>query len=72
MLGKENNTDNRHLIYKILQWKKQGSFYALNDISDRVKLLQLTNSIASVNHTVVICGKWIFDSNFKIYLPLSV
>ena len=68
MLGKENNTDNRHLIYKILQWKKQGSFYALNDICNHVTFLQLMASIGNSNITVSIVGKWTLIQNIrKIY-----
>ena len=51
---------------------KRGIFYALNDISDHVTLLQLMDYIENVNNTVSIFGKCIFDSNYKKYLPLLV
>ena len=57
MLDKENNIGGYCLRYKIIQYKNQGSLGALNDISDCVTLLQLMDSIFSVNSSVSIVGK---------------
>ena len=72
MLDKEKKIVNQRLRLNIIQWKNQGIFYSLNYISDHVTLFQLIDSIVNVNHAVSIVGKWVFDSNFNKYLPLSV
>ena len=42
-------------------WKKNYAFDILNDISEDVTLVQLTESPGNVNHAISIVGNWIFD-----------
>ena len=51
---------------------KQGSFNILHDISENVTLVHLMETFVNVNHGVSIVGYWIFDSNYKFSLPLTI
>ena len=50
--------------------QKTGEFDILYDIRDHVTLVQLVYTSGNVNHAVSIIGCWIYDSNYKIELPL--
>ena len=50
--------------------KKTGEFDISNDISNHVVLVQLIVTAVNVNHVVSITGCRIYDSNYKIALPL--
>ena len=52
--------------------EKQGSFDILHEISENITLLQLMDSVGTVNHAVIIVGYWIFESNYKKELPLTL
>ena len=56
----------------IIRWfnEKTGEYYIFNYISDHVTLVQLVETSVNVNHAVSITGCWIYDSNYKISLPL--
>ena len=51
--------------YNLTTWKKNDAFDILNDISEDVTLVQLTDSLVYVNHAISILGNWIFDSNYE-------
>ena len=51
---------------------KKGQFEILHDISENVTLVLIMDSVGNVNHEVIIVGYWIFDSNFKKALPLTL
>ena len=72
ILYKESDIVGQRLRYKTIKWKNQGSFDALNDISDHVTLSKLMYLIENANNTMSIVVKWIFYSNFNKYLLLSV
>ena len=44
----------------------------MNNISKHVTLVQLIDLLGNVNHALIVVGKWIYDSNYKIDLPLSI
>ena len=71
MIDQARKFGEQHLRYKLEQWKKTGTFYILNNISEYVTLAQLLDSLDNVNHAVSAVGKWIFDSNYKKDLPLN-
>ena len=48
-----------------MKYKKKGYYDILKDISENVTLLQLTDSLGNLNHTISVVGYWIFDSNNK-------
>ena len=72
LADRERNKSEQRICHKLEQWKKTGSYYILNNISDYVTLVQLMDSLGNMNHAVSIFGKWIFDYNYKKYLPLSI
>ena len=43
-----------------------------HDISDNVSLVQLMDSVVNINHAVSIVSYFIFDSNYKKALPLTL
>ena len=55
----------QNLRYNLTIWKKNDTFYILNDISEYFTLVQLMHSIGNMNHAISIVGHWIFDSNYK-------
>ena len=44
-------------------WHKNYAFYILKNIGEYVTLVQLMDSLGSVNHAISRVGYWIFDSN---------
>ena len=64
--------DDQRLHYNIHKLIKQGSFEILHDISENVTLVQLMETGGNVNDAVSIVGYWIFDSNYKFALPLTI
>ena len=47
MLDQVINIGEQHLRYKLEKWKKTGTFYILNNISEYVKLVQLIHSLVN-------------------------
>ena len=43
----------------------------LEDISENVTLVKLTDSLGNVNHAISVVGNWIFDSNYEKALVLN-
>ena len=52
--------------------EERDSFDFLDNISEHVTLVQLMDSLGNVNNSVSVLGKWIFDSNYKKSLPLTI
>ena len=50
-----------NLGYNLTIWKKKDDFDILNNISENVTLVQLTESQGNVNHAIIIVGHWVFD-----------
>ena len=71
MIDRERNKGEQCLRYDINKWKIKGFFDIFNDISKNFSLVQLVGGNGDTNHAVSIVGKWIFDSNYKISLPLT-
>ena len=61
----------QNLQYNLTIRKKNDDFDILNDISEDVTLVQLTESLGNLNHAISIVGYWIFDSNYKKALCLT-
>ena len=72
MVDKEKNKVKQRLCFKLWIWKKKGSFYILNNISNHVTLVQFMDSIGNVNHAVIVVKKCTFDSNYEKSLPLTI
>ena len=71
MSEKVRNPGEQRLHCNIKKWKKS-QFKILHDISENVTLVQLMDSAGNVNHAVSIVGYWIFDSNYKQALSLTL
>ena len=52
--------------------KNQGSFEIIHDIRENVTLVQLIFTVGDVNHALSIFGYWIFNSNYKKALLLTL
>ena len=66
------NPGDQNLHYNIKKCIKQGVFDILHDISEKITLVQIMDSVINVNHAVSIFGYWIFDSRYKKTLPLTL
>ena len=49
-----------------------GNFDILNNISERVTLVKLMDSLGNVNHAVSLVWEWISDSNYEKDLLLTI
>ena len=43
--------------------EETGTFDILNNISEYVTLVKLMYSVGNVNHSLIMVGEWLFDSN---------
>ena len=66
MKDQVRNLGDHRLHYNIYKRIKQGSFYILCDIREKVSLVKFMENVCNVNHALSIVGDWIFDSNCKI------
>ena len=62
----------QNLRYNLTIWKKNDEFDILNDIIKYVTLVQLMDSRVNVNYAISIVGHWIFHSNYKYGLCLTL
>ena len=44
----------------------------MNIICEHVALVQLMESLRNVDYAVSVVGKWIFNSNYRKSLPLTI
>ena len=52
MKDKLRQKGKRNLICNLNKWKKKGAFDILNDISENVTLVQLMDTLGTVNHAI--------------------
>ena len=57
MLYQARNFVEQYIRYKMEQCNKTGTFEILNNISEDVTLVQLTDSLGNVNYAVSVAGK---------------
>ena len=55
----------KHIICKLEQWRKTDTFDILNNISEYVTLVQLMDSVVTVNHAVGVVVKCVSYSDYK-------
>ena len=72
LLDKARKFGEQQLRYKLETWNKTGTFYIMNNISERVTVVQLMDSLGSVKHALSVVGKWIFDSYYEKSLMLTI
>ena len=60
------------VYYSLREYKNKVSYDILKEISEHVTLVQLMDSLGSVNHSIIVVGYWIFDSNYEISLVLNI
>ena len=66
------NPGEQHIFYNIKKWIKQGSFYIIYNIGEKVTLVHLMETIGNVNYQVSIVGYCIFEPNYKFLLQLKI
>ena len=71
MLNRKRNKGEARVHYKLIKYKKIGSYKILEDIIANVTLVQLMYSIGNVNHAISVVVSWIFDSNYERALVLN-
>ena len=47
--------------YKVIKYKNMREYKILEDISENVTIVQLTDSLGNLNHAISVVGTWIFD-----------
>ena len=73
MSDQVKNLDDQPLHYNIRKLGGGGvQFEILRDISENITLLLLMDSVENFNHAVSIFRYWIFESNYKKSLPLTL
>ena len=55
----------------MIKYKKISKYKILEDISEKVTLVQLMDSWGNMNRAISVVGKWIFDSNYEKLLVLN-
>ena len=71
MLYQARNKYEQRLRYKLKKLKKIVTFDILNNISENITKVQLTDSLGNANHAVSVVEKWIFDSNYENILAVD-
>ena len=71
MLNRGKIKGAQNIRYNPTIWKKNDAFDILNEISENVTLVQLTDSLGNINRAISIVGHRIFDSNNKKALCLK-
>ena len=61
----------QNLRYNLTIYSKNDAFDILNGISEFFSLVQLMDSLVTVNHAISIVGIWILDFNHKKALCLT-
>ena len=57
--------------YSLVKYKKKVSYDIMKDISEHVTLVQLMDSVGTLNRAIGVVGYWIFDSKYKKALVLN-
>ena len=71
MLNRKRNKGETRVHYKLMKYKKMSEYKLLEDISANVTLVQLMDLLGNVNHSIIVVGSWIFDSNYERSLVLN-
>ena len=72
ILKNEKNMKGKpRVYYSLSKYKNMGSYDILKDISERVTLVQLMDSLGNINHAISVDVYWMFDSNYKKSLVLN-
>ena len=58
--------------YRLVKYKKKGSYDILKERSENVTLVQFMDSLGSLNRAISVVGYWISDSNYKKALVLNI
>ena len=59
------------LNYRIEEWHKSTPYDILRNQSNYPTVFLLLDTWHHTDHCITVCGKWIFDSNLKLVLPLT-
>ena len=71
-MSEQVSNKGEHRLHYNIRIRKNGQFDILCDISEKFTLVQLMDSVGNVNHAVSLVGYWIFESNNKKSLPLTL
>ena len=66
---KEKNE--KRLNYRIEEWHTYPSYDIFWNRSTYPTVCLLTDTWYRTNHCITVCGKWTFDSNFEVAVPLK-
>ena len=72
LVGRDRQPEEQRIKYTIEKWKVPNSFDILCNVSMFPTVCQLIDKKGGTGHCVTVCGKWVFDSNFKKSFPLSL
>ena len=61
----------KRLNYRIKEWHTSTPYDILRNQSTYPIVCLLLDTWRRTDHCITVCGKWIFDSNMKVALPLT-
>ena len=71
LMGNHREKHERRLNYCIEEWHTSTPCYIFRNRSTNPTLCSLLDTSHWTDHSIKVCGKWIFDSNLKVALPLT-
>ena len=57
--------------YHIKEWHTFMTYDIFHNQSNYPTVYLLLDTVRRADHCITVCGKWMFDSNFKLALPLT-
>ena len=71
LLGHHKKKNERRLNYCIEEWHTSVQYDIFRNFSYYSTVCLLLDTAHRADHCITVCGKWIFDSNLKLALPLT-
>ena len=70
-MGQNRGKNGIRIHYRIQEWHKFTTYDILQNQFNYPTVCLLLDTAHRTDHCITVCGKWIFDSNLKLSLPLK-
>ena len=71
LMGHQREKNEKRLNYRIEEWHTSTPYDILPNEYTYPTVCLLLEMWHRTDHCTIVCGKWIFDSNLKVALPLT-
>ena len=71
LIGSYREKNEIRIHYSIQEWHTLSTYDILQNQSNYRTVCFLLDTAHRADHCIEVCGKWIFDSNLKLALPLT-